>query len=302
MRKHNKRVPMIDRVIGFLNGLLLTVMLLCFCVPLLNVLSNSFSPSSDVLNGKVWLVPHSINLDGYKRVFEVREIWIGYMNSIIIAASGCILSLIMTVLVAYPLSKKTLPGRAFFIVLYTIPMFFGGGLIPGYILRKNLGLLNTFWAIILPAISPTYVIIIRTFFVSSIPSELYEAAELDGANEAYTLIRIVIPLSTAVLAVYALTVIVGHWNSYFSEMIYLTDPDKINLQMVLKQYVLSSKEIDEMLEGASGDTLTRLLKEQAEREVIKYCIIVVAMLPMIIIYPFVQKYFVKGVMIGSIKG
>lgn len=302
MRAANKRVSTSDRIVGYVNAFLLTVMTAIFCVPLLNVLANSFSLPENVMNGRVWLLPKGFYLEGYQKVFEVKELWMGYANSLVIMVMAVCIALVMTTLAAYPLSKKTLPGRGFLITLFTIPMFIGGGLIPGYVLIKDLGMLDTFWALVLPGISPTYIMIIKTFWSSNIPNELYEAAELDGAHPMYTLLKIVLPLSTAVLAVFALYIAVGQWNSYFAPMIYLQSPEKATLQMVLKQYVLSGERLDMMLDSATGSELEKLVQKLAQREVMKYCIIVVAMLPMIIIYPFVQKHFAKGVMVGSVKG
>lgn len=302
MRAANKRVSLEDRVVGYVNAILLTLCTALFCIPLLNVLSNSLSTPENVYNGRVWLWPMGFYLDGYKKVFEVKELWTGYANSLIIMVLAVVTALIMTTLAAYPLSKKTLPGRQWLITIFTIPMFIGGGLIPSYVLIKDLGLLDTYWALFLPGISPSYIMIMKTFWSSNIPNELYEAAELDGAHPMYTLLRIVLPLSTAVLAVFALNVAVGQWNSYFTPMLYLQTESKFTLQMVLKQYVLNSSQLDAMLDQATGTELEQLMKRLAEREVMKYCIIVVAMLPMIIIYPFVQKHFAKGVMVGSIKG
>ena len=267
-------------------------------LPLLNVVANSFSAPSAVVAGRVKVWPVDFAVRGYQAVFEYDSVLIGYRNSFIYMLAGTALNLVMTMLAAYPLSNSKLPYRNMFMMLFTFTMFFGGGMIPNYLLLRDLKMLNTIWSMIVPgAISVYNMIIVRTFIQSNIPLELSEAAELDGCNEFLYLLKIVLPLSKAVIAVIALYYAVGHWNSYFNAFLYLNDPDKKPLQLVLREILV--------LNSINQEQLLMADENQAQigmAELLKYSVIIVASLPVIIMYPFVQRYFVKGVMIGSVKG
>jgi multiple sugar transport system permease protein/putative aldouronate transport system permease protein len=289
-----------DRLLLTVNAVLLTMFTLAVLYPFVYVISCSFSSGDALVQGKVWLFPKNPSLEGYKLVFAYTPIWTGYRNSIFYAVTVTVLNIVMTIMAAYPLSRKDLDGGRIFITFFMIPMLFSGGLIPSYMLVNRLGLLNSPWAIILPgALSVFNVIVMRTYFQNSIPAELLEAAKIDGCSDIQFVVRIVVPLSGAIIAVIALWVAVGSWNSYFSALIYLNDRKLYPLQIILRELLLVTSNID--------FTSTNIDPRQLERNLymshlLRYGTIIVGSLPLMIMYPFVQKYFVKGVMIGSIKG
>lgn len=255
-----------------------------------------------VNSGKMWLWPMGFTLDGYNRVFANMDIWIGYRNTIFYTVFGTILNLAVTLPCAYALAKKSLPGRKFFNFLFLFTMFFSGGLIPLYMLVKDLRLLDTIWAVLLPTAASIWnIIITRTFLESTIPEGLEEAAEIDGCSTFKKFFKIILPLSAPIIAVMALFYGVGHWNSYFNEMIFLSDRDKFPLQVFLRELII----ITQM--STNGQTITAteaqsIAEQQRLAGIIKYSIMVVSTVPIICVYPFLQRFFVKGVMIGSIKG
>lgn len=265
--------------------------------PLLVVLSTSFSSPSAVTSGKVWLFPVDFSLEGYKAVFKTSDVLIGYRNSLFYMVVGTTLNVCMTLLAAYPLSRDDLVGRGIIMKLFTFTMIFSGGMIPNYLLLKDLNMLNTRWAMILPgAISAYNMIITRTFIKSNIPKDMLEAAQLDGCSDIQYFFKIVLPLSGAVIAVITLYYAIAHWNSYFDAFMYLNDKELYPLQVFLKNILVSNQVqadmiVDEQVQAIEGIA-----------EVLKYSLIVVAVVPVMIIYPFVQKHFVKGVMIGAVKG
>ncbi|WP_168121358.1 carbohydrate ABC transporter permease [Paenibacillus sp. HB172176] len=264
--------------------------------PLLFVISASFSNPIDVVDGRVWLLPKGFTLEPYKLVFENEKIWNGYANTIFYAVAGTIINLTMTVLAAYPLSRKDLPGQSYLMFFVTFTMFFSGGLIPTYLLVKDLGINNTVWAMLLPGAIATYnLIVMRSFFQNSIPGELQESAWMDGCNFFRMLWSIILPLSKPILAVMVLFYGVAHWNSYFNALIYLKDRDLYPLQLVLREILILNQ--DDMTGGDIGMTERVMMAES-----IKYSVIIVSSAPVLLLYPFIQRYFVKGVMIGSIKG
>ena len=298
--KNGIRQTRMDTWLDNINLVLLCVILVIFLYPLVFVVSASLSSPDAVWGGKVWLYPVGLNFEGYKAVFRDKDIWIGYKNSLIYTVVGVCLNLFITITCAYPLSQHHFKARKVLMKFYTFTMFFGGGMIPSYLLIKNLGLLNSMWAVILQQFaSVTNIIITRTFFENSIPPTLQEAAFLDGCTNFSYLQKIVMPLSKPILAVMALYYGVNHWNNYFLPMIYLNDRSKYTLQMVLRERVLESSMLFDM--SSSGDAAMVAQQIQAA-ESMKYCVIIVATLPTLIVYPFVQKHFVKGVMIGSVKG
>ncbi|OPA76957.1 sugar ABC transporter permease [Paenibacillus selenitireducens] len=287
-----------DRVFMFFVYVFLTFVLLVVAIPLLYILSSSISSPQAVVTGKVWLFPVDFTLDGYKAVFRNSQIGIGFMNSFFYTIVGTLINVLLTIMIAYPLARKTFYGRNVFMVMLVITMMFEGGLIPFYLVVKNLHLLDTRWAMILPgALAVFQVIIARTFFQTSIPDELSEAAELDGCSDIRFIISIVLPLSKPVIAVMTLMYAVGHWNAYFDALIFLRSPDLFPLQIILRNILILSSVDPSMMANVD-----QVQAQQGLRELLKYSLIVVASAPILIIYPFVQRHFVKGVMIGSLKG
>ena len=251
-----------------------------------------------VISGKVWLFPVEPSLAGYRAVLNFPSIWVGYGNSLFYASFGTLVNVALTILAAYPLSRKDFFGRNFFMMLFTFTMLFNGGLIPLYITVKNLGLVNTRWAMILPqAIQVWYVILARTYFQTTIPVELNEAAELDGCNDINFLAKVVIPLSAPIIAVLILFYAVYQWNAYFDAFIYLKSAKLYPLQIFLRNILIQNEVNPKMLANIAVDA-----QMQGMRDLIKFALIVVASGPVLIIYPFVQKYFTKGIMVGSLKG
>ena len=297
MRK-TKRITK-DKVVYFVNYVLLTLLLVIVLYPIIYIVSCSFSSGDALMSAKVRFLPVEPTLESYETVFEYDSIWTGYLNSIVYTVSGTALSIALTLLAAYPLSRDDFRGKKFFTVLFVFTMMFNGGLIPTYLLVKNLNLTDTMWAVILPtAVSAYNMIVARTFFKQSIPKEMLEAAEIDGCTDFRFFCKIVLPLSAPIVAVLCLWVAVGLWNSYFNPMIYINSESKYPLQLVLRKILLMSQ-VD--FTAASVDP-EKLAKNQYLSEMLKYGTIVISSLPLMIIYPFVQKYFVKGVMIGSVKG
>lgn len=284
-----------DTVFRIINGILLGIMALIVLYPLYFIIIASFSSPEAVLAGKVVLFPVDINFDGYMKILERQDIWRGYLNTIIYTVLTVILALVVTVPAGWALSRKTLPGKKLWMVYFIIPMFFGGGLIPFYNVMSSLGLVNTIWAIILPSILSVWnLFMTKTFFESSISDGLIEAAKIDGAGQFRIFFAIVIPLSKAILAVMALYYAVGQWNSYFNAMIFLQDETLYPLQLVLKEILIAS----ESTVGGSGETI---LEQFRLANQLKYVSVIVSSLPVLCLYPFVQKYFAQGVMIGSLK-
>ncbi len=291
-----------DRIFTVVNGIIIFLFTAITLYPLLYVLSASVSSPDAVNSGQMWLWPVGINAKGYARVFRDPDIWLGYRNTIFYTVVGTLISLGITLPCAYALTVKKLPGRKIFNGLFLFTMFFGGGLIPLYLLLKDLHMLNTVWAVLLPpAASIWNIIITRTFFESSIPAGLEEAAEIDGCNVFQKFFRIILPLSAPIIAVMALFYGVGRWNSYFNEMMFLRNSALYPLQVFLRELLIITQ-----LNSSSTIMGSEELKTMAEQaklaSIMKYSIMIVATLPIIIIYPFLQRYFVKGVMVGSIKG
>ncbi|MFF2156942.1 carbohydrate ABC transporter permease [Paenibacillus chitinolyticus] len=287
-----------DRLFNTVIYLVLGLVLLIVLYPLVFVLSASFSEPQYIMNGEVLLWPKGLTLDSYTKIFEDGQIMRGFGNTLLYTTTGTLLNVIMTILAAYPLSRKDFVGRNLFMGLFVFTMFFSGGLIPTYILIKNLGLLNSFWVMILPgAVSIWNIIIMRTFFQQTIPGELEEAATIDGCSNMQILTRIVLPLSMPIIAVTILFYAVGHWNSFFNALLYLSDKSKFPLQLVLRE-ILIQGQTDSLVKMSTESAI----KQQRAVEGIKYAVLVLANLPMFLLYPFLQRYFVKGIMIGAIKG
>ena len=287
-----------DLIFYILTGILITGFFLVVLYPIIFVLAASFSSGDAVSAGKVFLWPVDFCLDGYRTVFNNSSVLTGFRNSFLYMVVGTVINVALTMCAAYALTRTDLPGINKIMFLFTFTMFFSGGMIPNYILVRNLHIMNTMWAMVLPgAINAYNLIIARTFIRSNIPKELYEAAEMDGCSDITFFLKIVLPLSGAIIAVLVLFYGVAHWNTYFNAMLYLNDVDKYSLPIVLKQILISSQ-IDPST--VSDPELQMQIARMAN--VIKYALIVVTMIPIVLIYPFIQKYFVKGVMIGSIKG
>ncbi len=294
MKIHQSRS---DRVFDGVNVFFLTVILCLTLYPLIYVLSASVSEPARVMNGEVILLPRGFSATAYAKVFKNNDIWLGYGNTILYTLVGTAINLVMTFFGAYPLSKKDLWGRKVISLLLLFTMYFSGGMIPTYLIIKQLRLVDTFWVMVLPGAIATYnLIVMRTYFVSSIPGELFEAAEIDGAGVMRTIFHVVLPLSIPILAVMVLFYAVGHWNSYFNALIYLNSRARYPLQIFLREIVVQNQFSDMM------DTTEGFAEQAMLTESIKYCTIVVASVPMLILYPFITKYFTKGVMLGAIKG
>lgn len=288
-----------DKVVYFINYILLTLLLVIMLYPILYIVSCSFSAGDALVSGKVKLLPVGFTLDSYEAVFKYKAIWIGYRNSAVYTLAGTLLSVVLTLLAAYPLSREDFRGRKFFMALFLFTMMFSGGLIPTYLLIRNLHLIDTIWAVILPgSVSAYNVIVARTFFMQTISRELLEAAEMDGCADFRFFHKIVIPLSAPIIAVLCLWIAVSLWNGYFNPLIYINSDEKYPLQLVLRRILLLSQV---NLSAASLDP-EKLVKNRYLSEMLKYGTIIVSSLPLMMIYPFLQKYFVKGVMIGSVKG
>lgn len=298
MSKQVIRSPVEDRVYYGLSGIFLTLTLLAVAYPLIFVVSASFSSGTAVSSGQVVLWPVDFSLEGYKAVFRNKDIVMAYRNTIFYTVVGTFINVALVMTCAYPLSRPKLKGKSIFMFLFTFTMFFSGGMIPTYILVKDLGMINTVWSMLIPgALSVFNVIIARTFIQSSVPNELYEAASIDGCSDARYFFKMVLPLSKAVIAVIALFSLVGHWNSYFDALIYLNNRSLYPLQIILREILIVSQiDANMLLDPEKQQQMANAA------DVLKYAFIVVATVPILCVYPFAQKYFVKGVMIGSLKG
>lgn len=284
-----------DKIFRFFSCLFLGLLALIVLYPVYFIIIASFSDPDAVLAGKVVLWPVGINLEGYMKIMERTDVWQGYYNTIVYTLLTVVLSLLVTIPAGWALSRKTLPGKKFLMMYFIIPMFFGGGLIPFYNVMSSLGLINTIWAIVLPSILSVWnLFMTKTFFESSIPGGLIEAAKIDGAGHFRTFTSVVLPLAKAIMAVMALYYAVGQWNSYFNAMIFLQDESMYPLQLVLKEILIAS----ESTVGGSGETI---LQQYRLANQLKYVSVIVSSLPVLMLYPFVQKYFAQGVMIGSLK-
>ncbi|MBD2869006.1 carbohydrate ABC transporter permease [Paenibacillus arenilitoris] len=287
-----------DRVFNVINYVVMSCALIIVLYPLLFVISSSLSSKEAVNAGRVLLWPVEFGLDGYRAVFREPTFLQAFARSVGYTAAGTIINVVITILAAYPLSRKDLAGRNRIMLLFGFTMFFAGGLIPNYILVKDLGMLDTPWALWLPgALSIWNMIIARTYFQTTIPTELLEAAQMDGCNDYKFLWHVALRLSGPIVAVITLFYAVEHWNQYFNALLYLKSPDLYPLQLVLRQILIRSQ-VDIEIAGNAAQVAEMV----GMAELLKYSLIVVATLPMMIVYPFVQRYFVKGVMIGALKG
>lgn len=297
-----KRPTRIRETVGdrlFLVGVyfFLTIIFVLVFYPLLYVFSSSLSSPLAVSSGRVWLWPVDFSLRGYLVTLDSPQIITGYANSLYYTFFGTLISVALTVLLAYPLSRRTLVGRSGIMLFVTFTMIFSGGLIPTYLVVKDLGMLNTRWALLIPqAVAAWQVIIARTFFQVTIPDELAEAAALDGCSDLRFLWSVVLPLSKPILAVLVLMYAVGQWNAYFDALLYLKSADLQPLQLVLRSILILNTST-----SGTMDAVT-MAERQQMADLLKYSLIVVGSLPVLILYPFAQRYFVRGMLIGSIKG
>lgn len=284
-----------SRLFDSANVLAMLLLVFVTFYPLYYIFVVSVSGGNAVMRGDVSFYPIDFNWNTYALVFDDSSIWRSYLNTIVYTVVGTSINLVCTALCAYPLSKREFYGRGFFTLMIVVTMFFSGGLIPNYLLVQKLGMMNTMWALVIPgAISVWNMIVMRTFF-QGIPNELYESAGMDGASELTSLIKITLPLSKPIMATMAMFYAVGHWNSFFSAMIYLNEKAKFPLQIILRNMVVMgemSSQSQEISGAYAAVTATN----------IKYAVIIIAVLPILLVYPFIQKYFVKGVMVGSLKG
>lgn len=286
-----------DRVFNFINDGLMLLAALLVLYPLIYILSSAFSSPAAVSKGLVVFFPVDFSLRGFEEVFSHKAIVTGFANSIFYTVVGTAVNIVMTVAAAYPLSRKNLPGRRILLFLFTFTMLFNGGLIPSYLLTSKLGLINTRAVMIIPtALNVFNVIICRTFFETTIPEELIEASQLDGLSHTRFIIQIAMPLSKAIIAVLVLYYGLGHWNSYFQAFLYISDKSKYPLQIILRD-ILILNQVNDII----ADPLLYQAK-QGMAQLLKYALIVVASAPFMVAYPFVAKHFVKGVMIGAVKG
>lgn len=286
-----------DKIFDFFMYLIAIVILLITLYPMYFIVIASISDPTAVSNGELFLIPTGINLKAYKELAGYAKLWIGYRNTILYTIAGTLVVLVVNIPTAYALSRKKLYGKRVFTFFYLIPMFFTGGLIPTYMAVKDIGLLDTFWVMVVPFSVVTYYIIVgRTFFSTSIPEDIWEAAQIDGCGYIGFFFRIALPLSKAVIAVIALWAAVGQWNSYFNALIYIRSEELQPLQIILRNILISNQKISAMTTGAAA------VEAKQMADLIKYAVIVVSSAPIMCMYPFVQKYFNQGVMLGSLKG
>ncbi|MDD4018804.1 MAG: carbohydrate ABC transporter permease [Kiritimatiellae bacterium] len=287
-----------DKVLYAVVNTFLIVFMLVVAYPLIFVLSSSFSSGEAVSAGRVLLWPVDFSVRGYEAVFKHKNILTGYRNTLLYTVIGTMFNIAVTMICAYPLSRRDMQWKRFYMIIFVITMYFGGGLIPTYIVINKLGLINTFWVMVVPGLMGVYnMIVARTFIMSTIPLEVLESAQIDGCSDVHYFFRIVLPLSKAIIAVMGLFYGVGHWNAYFNAMIYLSEPKRYPLQLILRQIlVLNQVNYNDMMDPEL------IAANIGMADLLKFSLIVVATLPILAIYPFAQKYFIKGIMVGSLKG
>ncbi|MGO4938023.1 carbohydrate ABC transporter permease [Fundicoccus sp. Sow4_H7] len=300
----NQKMLLQDKIYLGIVYIFLIIALILVLYPLIYILSASISDPQSVNSGEMWLLPKNITWEGYQTIFENDQIWRGYLNTIIYTLVGTSINLFVTLPCAYALSRQDFFGRKVFMNFMIVTMFVSGGLIPSYLLIRSLGILDTMWALVLPGAASVYnIVVTRTFFETTIPTELEEAAIIDGAGDFTLFLKVVLPLSVPIIAVMGLFYGVGHWNSYFGALIYLSDKSKYPLQMVLREIlVLQDLSSTGTAQNTSSSMATLMYSKQQLSEVIKYGVMIVSTLPIIMVYPFLQRYFVKGVLVGSLKG
>ena len=293
-RKPSENGGIGSRIFDFCNVLFMLCLAFITLYPMYNIFIVSISSAEHIYAGTVSFIPKGINFDAYRMVFKNDSIWRSFGNSILYTTVGTAINVVCSAMCAYPLSRKDFYGRGFFTVFVAVTMFISGGMIPSYLVVNQLHLINTMWAIVLPGAISTYnMIIMRTFF-QNLPVSLQESAYLDGANDITILFKVVLPLSMPIIATMTLFYAVGHWNSYFNAMIYLNSKSKFPLQVLLREIVVAGNMADESSDLTSNINIIAIN--------FKYAVIVITVVPILIVYPFLQKHFTKGVMIGAIKG
>jgi putative aldouronate transport system permease protein len=285
-----------DRMFDFVNLTIIGLWSLVTLYPLYYIVIGSISSINAMQDAWIW--PSEFSLDGYRQIFDMSNIWTGYRNSLIYMILGTFINLLFTLPAAYALSRKDMQGRTAIMIIITFTMFFSGGLIPTYLTVKNLGILDSVWAMVLPnAVAVWNLIIARTFFQSTIPDELLEAAKMDGCSDAKFFFKIALPLSPALITIIGLFYGVAHWNAYFNALVYLRNSELFPLQLVLRSILIQNDLQNNLMADPSV-----IMEKIKQGELIKYGVILVSSLPLLVLYPFLQRYFIKGVMIGSIKG
>ena len=289
-----------DKIFDVLNKVFIVFLVLIVLYPLIYIVSASVSEPYFVNSGQMWFLPKGFTLEGYRRIFQSKELVIGYRNTIMYTLLGTFINLAVTLPAAYALSRTNLVGRNIIMGLFVFTMFFDGGLIPTYMLVRDLGLINTIWSMVLPAAASIWnIIVTMTFFRMNIPQGLEEAAEIDGASHIRIFFQLILPLSAPIIAVMALFYGVGHWNQYFGALIYLQDRALWPLQLFLREILIQQKMMTELMQQRG---VVEALQEHARiADIIKYAVMIVSSAPLLIVYPFLQRFFVKGIMIGSIK-
>ncbi|MBO0993329.1 carbohydrate ABC transporter permease [Bacillus sp. SD088] len=295
-----KNISVSDKSFDLINKILVGFLTLVIVYPLIFVISASISDPAAVSTGKMWLWPVDITFAGYQRVFQNDAIWLGYRNTIFYTIVGTIIHLIVLLPCAYALSRKEVMGKKYILWIILFTMMFNGGLIPTYLVIKTLGMIDTIWAIVIPGVVGAWSILVaRTFFQQTIPDQLVEAAKIDGASDYYIFGKVVIPLSMPIIAVMALFHAVSLWNQYFTALIYLSNEKLYPLQLILRQ-ILVVAQISQEGGGGPGE-IESLVEQVKTASLVKYAVIMVSSLPLLIVYPFLQRFFVQGVLIGSVK-
>ena len=290
-----------DIIVDAVALTLSTLMLIIVLYPLVYIVSASFSEPSEVALGNVVLFPKGFTLEGYDYILKYDDIWLGYRNTLFYTIVGTLMNLAVTLPAAYALSRKDMPGNAIFTAIFASTMFFSGGLIPTYLVYKELNMINTIWCMLIPGLITMWnTIVSRTYFTNAIPYELQESSKIDGCSDIRLFVTIILPLSMPIIAVIAMYYAVGHWNAYFNAMIYLNRRDLFPLQLFLRNILIL--DTAQELIGADAETQREVLRLAQLKESMKFGIIVVSALPMLIMYPFFQRYFAKGTMVGAIKG
>ncbi|GMQ61740.1 carbohydrate ABC transporter permease [Vallitalea maricola] len=291
--KKKKKVTKFDIILYSISAILLIIIL----YPIYFVVTASFSEPAAVASGNVWLWPKGFTLEGYTELLKHKEIWIGYKNTILYTVAGTAIGIFVNITAAYTLSRKDFVGRKFFMLLFVFTMFFNGGLIPTFLTVKRFGLYDNFLVMVLPfSVSAFNIIVARTFFQNSIPSSLWDQARIDGCGNVRYFVQIVVPLSKAIISVLGLWIAVGQWNSYFNALIYLKSSSLHPLQLILRNILITNNMQTALGSGEAAQIALR------RANLMRYSVIVVSTLPIMCVYPFVQKYFNKGVMIGAVKG
>ena len=284
---------------GIVNGILLAIVTLLIVYPIYFIIVASVSDPTYVNLGQTLFWPKGLNISGYQKIFEYSEITTGYLNSIFYTVLGTCMNLLVCIPTAFSLSRKELVGRGWINAFFVVTMYFSGGLVPGYLLIKNLGMINTVWALVLPGALNVYnMIVCRSFFMSNISDELFEATKIDGGSYTSFFFKVVLPLSKSIIAVMVLYHALVHWNSYLSALYYIRDTDKYPLQLILRN-LTASLSVDSIQDAMDSAAISEKMKAS---QTVRYAVIIVASIPVFLMYPFVQKYFVKGVMVGSVKG